>query len=101
MDLKNPVLNIDISKGKTEELQCLKDGFEELNPEEKFDVVELQSIMLQKIHNRREMYGLPESRQKAERDASEIISHMSPRSLDYSQNCINYYISKIASAVKK
>ncbi|MDW7731819.1 MAG: hypothetical protein SCH66_05250 [Methanolobus sp.] len=100
-ELKNPVLDIEMTEDNRRELQSLKDGFEELSQEEKFDVVELQSIMLQRISRHRDMYGIPESRQKAERDVNEIISHMSSRSLDYSQLCINYYISKITSAVRK
>ncbi|WP_094227579.1 hypothetical protein [Methanolobus psychrotolerans] len=101
MELKNPILDIEMTENNREKLQSLKDGFEKLTPEERFDVVELQNIMLQKVSSHREMYGMPKSNQKTERDANEIISHMSSRSLDYSQACINYYVSKISSAVKK
>ncbi|WP_406656039.1 hypothetical protein V7O62_09335 [Methanolobus sp. ZRKC2] len=101
MELKNPILDTEVTEFNREELQSLKEGFENLSSEEKFDVVELQNIMLQKVSYHRETYGIPKNEQKTERDANEIISHMSPRSLDYSQLCINYYITKIASAVKK
>ncbi|WP_342303709.1 hypothetical protein [Methanolobus sp. ZRKC5] len=101
MELKNPILDIDVNEENRAKIQPLKDGFEELTPEERFDVVELQNIMLQKVSNHREKYGIPKTGQKAERDANEIISHMSSKSLDYSQACINYYVSKISSAMKK
>jgi hypothetical protein len=47
------------------------------------------------------MYGIPDSKQAPKRDADEIISHMTPKSLDYSQMCINYCVSKISSTIKK
>ncbi|WP_292466663.1 hypothetical protein [Methanolobus sp.] len=101
MELKNPILNIEMTEENREKLQYLKNGFEELTPEERFDVVELQNIMLQKVSNHREIYGMPKGNQQPERDANEIISHMSSKSLDYSQACINYYVSKISSVMKK
>ncbi|MDY0386411.1 MAG: hypothetical protein RBT65_04640 [Methanolobus sp.] len=101
MELKNPILDIDMNEENRAKLQPLKDGFEELNPEERFDVVELQNIMLKKVSIHREKYGMPKAGQKTERDANEIISHMSSKSLDYSQACINYYVSKISSVMEK
>ncbi len=101
MVLKNPILYIKMTNDNSEQLQSLKDGFEELTDKEKFDVVELQNIMLQKVSRHNERYGIPESTRKSKRDENEIISNMSSRSLDYSQMCINYYVSKISSCLKK
>lgn len=101
MEFKNPILNIKAADEDRDEFRSLKQGFEELTPEEKFDVVELQNIMLQKVSKHREMYGIPKPEKKAARNEDEIISQMSSRSLDYSQMCINYYVSKISSCLKK
>ncbi|MEZ5334274.1 MAG: hypothetical protein R2741_03025 [Methanolobus sp.] len=86
---------------RTEKILCLREDFEKLTAEEKFDVVEFQNAMLQKVSNHSDMYGIPKETTESHRDANEIISHMSPRSLDYSQQCISYYMSKISSAFKK
>ena len=75
--------------------------FEELSSEEKIDVIDFQNLMLQKVSSHREKYGMPTSSQAPKRDADEIISHMSPKSLDYSQMCINYYVSKISATLRK
>ncbi len=101
MVLKNPILDVELTEENREQLKSLKNGFEELTADERSDVVELQNLMLQKVSYNRERYGIPESGQKVERDANEIISHMSKRSLDYSQMCINYYVSKISSTLNK
>jgi hypothetical protein len=101
MELKNPILDIEMTEENREQIKSLKDLFEELTPEEKFDVVELQNIMLQRVSGRNDRYGIPQGSTKAERNETEIISHMSTRSLDYSQMCINYYVSKISSVLKK
>jgi septation ring formation regulator EzrA len=101
MELKNPILDIEMTEENKEELTSLKNGFEELDAEEKLDVIDFQNIMLQKVSKHREMYGIPDSKQAPKRDADEIISHMTPKSLDYSQMCINYCVSKISSTIKK
>ncbi|WP_340819915.1 hypothetical protein [Methanolobus sp. WCC4] len=101
MILKNPILDIETTDEDSDKFRSLKEGFEELTPQEKFDVVELQNIMLQKVSRHHEMYGIPKAEKKAERNEDEIISQMSSRSLDYSQMCINYYVSKISSSLKK
>ncbi|MDG6244734.1 MAG: hypothetical protein QCH31_10180 [Methanolobus sp.] len=101
MELKNPILDIEMTEENREQIQSLKDLFEELNPEEKFDVVELQNIMLQRLSGRNDRYAFPQGSRKAQRDETQIISHMSSRSLDYSQMCINYYVSKISSVLEK
>lgn len=101
MELKNPILDIETTNEDRDKIQSLKNDFEQLTPEEKFDVIELQNIMLQKVSKHHDMYGIPQAEKKTERDESEIISHMSPKSLDYSQMCVNYYVSKISSSLKK
>lgn len=101
MELKNPILDIEMNEENREKLQCLQEDFEKLSPEEKFDVVELQNAMLQKVSSHRDIYGFPRQSKDCQRDANDIISNMSSRSLDYSQKCINYYMSKISSAFKK
>ncbi|TQD28465.1 hypothetical protein [Methanolobus vulcani] len=101
MELKNPILDIEMTEDNREQLTSLKKGFEELNAEEKIDVIDFQNIMLQKVSKHREMYGMPGSSQAPKRDADEIISHMSSKSMDYSQMCINYYVSKISATIKK
>lgn len=101
MELKNPILDIEMTEENREQLTSMKKGFEELNAEEKIDVIDFQNIMLQKVSKHREKYGMPDSSQAPKRDADEIISHMSPKSLDYSQMCINYYVSKISATLRK
>lgn len=101
MEIKNPILNIEMTEENRDKIRSLKEDFEKLSTEEKLDVVELQNVMLQKVSNHRDMYGIPAETRKAERDPNDIISHMSSKSLDYSQTCINYYMSKITSALKK
>ncbi len=101
MELKNPILDIEMTEENKDKLDSLKDGFEELSAEEKIDVIDFQNVMLQKVSIHREKYGMPDSSQAPKRDADEIISHMTPKSLDYSQMCINYYVSKISSTLRK
>ncbi|WMW23843.1 hypothetical protein RE474_06920 [Methanolobus sediminis] len=101
MELKNPILDIEMTEENREQFTSMKKGFEELNAEEKIDVIDFQNIMLQKVSKHREKYGMPDSSQAPKRDADEIISHMSPKSLDYSQMCINYYVSKISATLRK
>lgn len=101
MELKNPILDVETTEEDREQLQYLKNGFEELTVNEKLDVIDLQNVMLEKVSIHREKYGMPESSRNSERDANEIISHMSSKSLDYSQMCINYYVSKISATLKR
>ncbi|MDK2826260.1 hypothetical protein SAMN04488589_2389 [Methanolobus vulcani] len=101
MELKNPILDIEMTEENKDQLASLKNGFEELSSEEKIDVIDFQNLMLQKVSNHREKYGMPECSQNSTRCADEIISHMSPKSLDYSQMCINYYVSKISATLRK
>ncbi|MBP1909526.1 hypothetical protein [Methanolobus bombayensis] len=101
MELKNPILDIEMTEENREQLTSLKKGFDELSSEEKLDVIDFQNVMLEKVSNHREKYGMPDSSQTPKRGADEIISHMSPKSLDYSQMCVNYYVSKISATLKK
>jgi hypothetical protein len=63
-------------------------------------VLELQDIILQTVSRYKNIGSFGHRPAKPSRTANEIISGMSPRSLDYSQMCINYYVSKISSAIK-
>ncbi len=98
--LINPISTIEVSDENRDRIQSLTDDFDKLSEKEKFDVVELQHIMLDTVSKHNEKYGIPAQSKEPERKLNEIVSHMTPKSLDYSQMCINYYASQIAKKAK-
>lgn len=99
--LINPISTIEISDENRERIQSLTNDFDKLSEKEQFDVVELQHIMLDTVSKHNEEYGIPAKGKQPERKLNEIVSHMTPKSLDYSQMCINYYASQIAKQAKR
>ena len=99
--LINPISTIKISDENREHIQNLMNDFDKLTETEKFDVVELQHIMLDTVSKHNEKYEIPTQSKDPERNLNEIVSHMTPKSLDYSQMCINYYASQIAKQAKR
>ena len=99
--LINPISTIEVSDENRDRIQSLTDDFDKLSEKEKFDVVELQHIMLDTVSKHNEKYGMPPQSKEPERKLNEIVSHMTPKSLDYSQTCINYYASQIAKQAKR
>ncbi|HJH29015.1 MAG TPA: hypothetical protein C5S51_04895 [Methanosarcinaceae archaeon] len=99
--LINPISTIEVSDENRDRIESLMNDFDKLSEKEKFDVVELQHIMLDIVSMHNEKYGIPAQNKEPERKLSEIVEHMTPKSLDYSQTCINYYASQTAKNAKR
>jgi hypothetical protein len=82
------------------DIRDMNEEFDRLSGKEKLDVLELQDIILQTVSRYKDISSSGRRPAKPSRTANEIISGMSPRSLDYSQMCINYYVSKISSTMR-
>lgn len=100
-ELINPISTIKISDENKDRIESLMNDFDDLSEKEKFDVVELQHIMLDTVSKHNEKYGIPAQSKEPERNLDEIVSNMTPKSLDYSQMCINYYASQVAKQAKR
>ena len=85
------IFDIKSTKENRGKLESLKNDFNKLSSQEKFDVLEFQNIMFESLSKYNELSGI-----ESETDVSGIISRMSSRSLDHSQRCMSYLRSNMA-----
>jgi len=99
MEIKNPLFD-EMADEHSKDIRNLREGFDSLSGKEKLDVLELQDIMLQTVSRHKDICRLERRPAEPSRTANEIISGMSPRSLDYSQQCINYFVARISEKTR-
>jgi hypothetical protein len=93
MKFRSPIFDIETSEENRVKLEALKNDFNELSNKEKFDVVEFQNVMMASLSKFNELSGI---NAEGETDVNGIISRMSSRSLDHSQQCMAYLKSHMA-----
>lgn len=94
--IKHPISELEVDEKDRERIRKIMEDFEKLSPSEKLDVLQLQNIMLETVARHNEKYGIPRRTVQVERPLSEIVAHMSKVSIDYSQNCVDYYVEHVA-----
>ena len=97
----NPISKIKVTDENREHINSMINDFDRLSNNDQLDVMELQNIMLATVSKHNEKYGIPNSDQDVRKDPKEIIGNMTKQSLDYSQACINYYLSQMQKENKK
>ncbi|WP_292464892.1 hypothetical protein [Methanolobus sp.] len=101
MEVQNIFSDSEMTGEHSKNIRSMEEEFDRLSGKEKLDVLELQGIMLQTVSRHTDICSLKHRPVKPLRTANEIISGMSPRSLDYSQQCINYFVARIAEKAKR
>lgn len=94
--IRHPISELEVDEKEKGRIQKILEDFEKLSPSEKLDVLQLQNIMLETVARHNEKYGIPQRTVHVERPLSEIVAHMSKVSIDYSQNCVDYYVEHVA-----
>ncbi|WP_406660296.1 hypothetical protein V7O66_10660 [Methanolobus sp. ZRKC3] len=98
MEFNSPIFDIKVTGKNKERLQALKNDFDALSNEEKFDVLEFQNIMMTSLSKYNELSGI---KKENEMDVNEVISRMSSRSLDHSQMSMAYLRSQVVGKREK
>ncbi len=94
--IKHPISELEVDEKNRDHIRKLMKDFEKLSPSEKLNVLQLQDIMLETVTKHYEKYGISRRTIQVERPLSEIVAHMSKISIDYSQNCVDYYVEHVA-----
>jgi hypothetical protein len=101
VEVQNPFSDSEMTGEHGKDVRAMKEEFDRLSGKEKLDVLELQDIILQTVSRYKDIGYSGHRPAKSSRTANEIISGMSSRSLDYSQQCINYFVARIAEKTKR